>query len=66
MAPQLQPLPVSFAETTLGLHRLAEQVVKLAREHVSGEFSLIATPGGFGTPVFGRTTPRSGSRAGTW
>lgn len=53
MAPQLQPLPVSFAETTLGLHRLAEQVVKLAREHVSGEFSLIATPGGFGTPVFG-------------
>ncbi len=27
--------------------------MKLAREHVSGEFSLIATPGGFGTPVFG-------------
>jgi hypothetical protein len=53
MAPPLHPLPASFAETTLGLHRLAEQVVKLAREHFSGEFSLIATPGGFGTPVFG-------------
>jgi hypothetical protein len=53
VAPQLEPLPVSFAETTVGLHRLAEQVLKLAREHVSGEFSLIATPGGFGTPVFG-------------
>jgi hypothetical protein len=53
MAPELQPLPASFAQTIQGLHRLAEQVVKLTREHVSGEFSLIATPDGFGTPTFG-------------
>ncbi|MEK6251173.1 MAG: hypothetical protein AABM43_04380 [Actinomycetota bacterium] len=53
MAPELQPLPASFAQTMQGLHRLAEQVIKLTREHVSGEFSLIATPGGFGTPAFG-------------
>ncbi|MEK6277584.1 MAG: hypothetical protein AABM29_06195 [Actinomycetota bacterium] len=49
----LQPLPPDFARTREGLHRLAEEVVKLAREHVTGEFSLIATSDGFGTPVFG-------------
>ena len=50
---RLQPLSADFVRSREGLHRLAEQVVKLAREHATGEFSLIATPGGFGTPVFG-------------
>jgi hypothetical protein len=49
----LDPLPRDFARSRAGLHRLAEGVIKLTREHVTGEFSLIATPGGFGTPVFG-------------
>jgi hypothetical protein len=49
----LEPLPSDFERSRQGLHRLAEQVVKLAREHLTGEFSLIATSGGFGTPVFG-------------
>jgi hypothetical protein len=49
----LEPLPPDFERARQGLHRLADQVVKLTREHVNGEFSLIATPGGFGTPVFG-------------
>src|SRR5512133_419291 len=53
MAEPLKPLPASFPQTRRSLHRLADQVVKLAREHVSGEFSLIATEGGFGTPAFG-------------
>jgi hypothetical protein len=50
---RLEPLPPDFVRSREGLHRLAEQVVKLAREHLTGEFSLVATPGGFGTPVFG-------------
>jgi hypothetical protein len=29
-------------------------VIKPAREQTTGDFSLIQTPGGFGTPVFGR------------
>ena len=49
----LEPLPPDFAATRAGLHRLAEEVVKVAREHATCEFSLIATPGGFGTPAFG-------------
>ena len=51
--PTLKPLPDGFARTCGALHRLAEGVIKVAREHTSGNFSLIATPGGFGTPVFG-------------
>ena len=49
----LPPLPQGFSRSRESLHRLAEGVVKVAREHVTGEFSLIRTPGGFGTPVFG-------------
>jgi hypothetical protein len=35
------------------MHRLAEDVIKPAREQTSGEWTLVPTPGGFGTPVFG-------------
>jgi hypothetical protein len=51
--PTLKPLPAGFSQTCEALHRLAEEIIKVAREHTSGDFSLIATPGGFGTPVFG-------------
>lgn len=50
----LPPLPDGFARTRESLHRLAEDVIKPAREQTSGEFSLAQTPGGFGTPVFGK------------
>jgi hypothetical protein len=49
----LAPLPPRFAETRDRLHRLAEEVLKPARERVSGRFGLRALPGGFGTPPFG-------------
>jgi hypothetical protein len=50
---ELPPLPVGFAGTRESLHRLAEEVIKPAREQTSGEWTLTVTPGGFGTPVFG-------------
>jgi hypothetical protein len=46
-------LPVDFAHSRESLHRLAEDVIKPAREQTSGEWTLTQTPGGFGTPVFG-------------
>jgi hypothetical protein len=49
----LEPLRPSFARSRKALHRLAEEVMKVAREHVTGEFTLVATPDGFGTPAFG-------------
>ena len=49
----LEPLPATFAETRLALHRLAQEVVSPAREAVTGRIGLRATPGGFGTPPFG-------------
>jgi hypothetical protein len=49
----LPPLPTDFARTRESLHRLAEDAIKPAREQTSGEWTLIPTPGGFGTPVFG-------------
>ena len=49
----LAPLPDSFVATRDGLHRLAEHVIAPARYHVDGHISLVATPGGFGTPTFG-------------
>jgi hypothetical protein len=49
----LGPLPPRFPETRIALHRLAEEVLKPARERVSGRFGLRALPGGFGTPPFG-------------
>ncbi|MCU1468153.1 MAG: hypothetical protein JWM72_4081 [Actinomycetia bacterium] len=49
----LAPLPDSFVATRDGLHRLAEHVIAPARYRVDGHISLVATPGGFGTPTFG-------------
>jgi hypothetical protein len=50
---ELPPLPGDFATTRRSLHRLAEDVIKVAREHVTGEWTLAQTPGGFGTPEWG-------------
>src|SRR5689334_15071000 len=52
-AAELPPLPPGFALTREAMHRLAEDVIKPAREQTSGEWTLVRTPGGFGTPVFG-------------
>jgi hypothetical protein len=49
----LPPLPPGFPRSREALHRLAEDVIKPAREQTSGEWTLIPTPSGFGTPVFG-------------
>jgi len=49
----LAPLPPRFAETRTALHRVAEEVLKPARERVTGRFGLRPLPGGFGTPPFG-------------
>jgi hypothetical protein len=49
----LAELPTGFAEARAELHRLAEEVLKPARERVNGRFGLRALPGGFGTPPFG-------------
>jgi hypothetical protein len=49
----LAPLPDSFVATRDGLHALAEHVIAPARYRVDGHLSLVATPGGFGTPTFG-------------
>lgn len=49
----LPPLPPDYPRSRKALHRLAEDVIKAAREHETGEFSLVRTPGGFGTPVYG-------------
>ncbi len=50
---ELPPLPQDFSATRRSLHRLAEDVIKVAREHVTGKFPLAQTPGGFGTPEWG-------------
>ncbi|HYI35496.1 MAG TPA: hypothetical protein VEX39_02740 [Thermoleophilaceae bacterium] len=42
-----------FVATRLAMHRVAEDVMKPAREAVTGRFGLRAVPGGFGTPPFG-------------
>jgi hypothetical protein len=47
----LQPLPAAFQTTVAELHRVATEVVSPARKP-DNEIALIATPGGFGTPVF--------------
>ena len=54
MAPnELPPLPQDFDATRRSLHRVAEDLIKVAREHVTGEWTLAQTPGGFGTPEWG-------------
>lgn len=50
---RLAPLPPGFAETRQALHRVAEDVMKPAREAATGKFGLRYTRGGFGTPFFG-------------
>jgi hypothetical protein len=50
---RLEPLPDGFAETRAALHRLASHVLAPARKAVTGRIGLRATPGGFGTPLFG-------------
>jgi hypothetical protein len=49
--PRLEPLPAAFAATVAALHRIAAEVLSPARKP-DNEIALIATPGGFGTPVF--------------
>jgi hypothetical protein len=48
---RLEPLPASFAETRIALHKIAEAVVAPARMPAS-EIALRYTHGGFGTPFF--------------
>ena len=48
---RLEPLPDSFAETRVALHKVAEAVVAPARMPAS-EIALRYTRGGFGTPFF--------------
>src|SRR4051812_31001651 len=49
----LGALPTDFATTRDALHRLAEDVMSPAQAAVNGDIHFEATPGGFGTPVFG-------------
>jgi hypothetical protein len=48
---RLEPLPASFAETRIALHKVADAVVAAARKP-ENEISLRYTHGGFGTPFF--------------
>jgi hypothetical protein len=48
---RLEPLPSSFAETRVALHKVAEAVVAPARMPAN-EIALRYTRGGFGTPFF--------------
>ncbi len=49
----LSAVPPGFAVTRSELHRIAVDVLKPARERVTGRFGLRALPGGFGTAPFG-------------
>jgi hypothetical protein len=49
---RLEPVPPSFAETRIALHKIAEAVVAPARKP-ENEISLRYTRGGYGTPFFG-------------
>jgi hypothetical protein len=50
---RLGPIPSGFADTRAALHRVAEDVMKPARERANGKFGLRYTRDGFGTPFFG-------------
>jgi hypothetical protein len=50
---RLEPAPPDLAATRESLHRIAEDVMKPARERANGKFGLRYTHGGFGTPFFG-------------
>jgi hypothetical protein len=49
----LPPLPPTFAATQRAVHALAEHVLAVARYGAEGELSLVPTPTGLATPVFG-------------
>jgi hypothetical protein len=48
---RLEPVPASFAETRIALHKIAEAIVSPARLPAN-EIALRYTRGGFGTPFF--------------
>ena len=50
---RLEVLPDRYVETRDALRQLAVYVLSPARKAVTGRIGLQATPGGFGTPVFG-------------
>lgn len=50
---ELPSPPADFAATRRSLHRVAEDVIKVAREHATGDWTLTQTPEGFGTPEWG-------------
>jgi hypothetical protein len=52
----LTALPPGFDAARTALHQLAEDVLKPARERVTGRFGLRALPGGFGTAPYGEVT----------
>ena len=47
----LEPLPETFASARPALHALAEHVLAPFRYRIDGHIGLVATAGGFGTPV---------------
>jgi hypothetical protein len=49
----LSALPSGFVATRGAMHRVAAEILKPARERVTGRFGLRALPGGFGTAPFG-------------
>jgi hypothetical protein len=48
----LDPLPDGFAATRDRLHEVAAEVLSPPAYEATGHIHLVATPGGFGTPVF--------------
>lgn len=53
---RLGPPPAELVETREALHRVAEDVMKPARENATGKIALRWVRGGFGTPFFGEDT----------
>ncbi len=51
--PSLVPIPGGYEATRVGLHAVAEHVLKPAREKANGKIGLRFVRGGFGTPFFG-------------
>ncbi|MDQ6916172.1 MAG: hypothetical protein M3155_10245 [Actinomycetota bacterium] len=51
---RLEPAPSTLAVTRVALHRVAEHVLKPARERADGKIGLRYTLHGFGTPFFGQ------------
>jgi hypothetical protein len=47
-------VPARLAATRAGLHQVAEHIIAAALHAETGEIALMPSPGGFGTPPFGR------------